>query len=263
MSLLEVYLACMVFGGIFVVLSVVSGGGEADADADFDADMDADADFDADLDADVDADVDADFDADFDADLDADVEGVGGGDIGLADAPFEFDLEGAGIDAEGVETGGGSMDVETGARGRFNPLFSFKFWTFGLAFFGLTGFVFEQFDLWASSIGVFVLSLAMGSVAGLFVSYGLRLVDQAESSAGITERDYLGASAEVLIPIEAERTGKVRMRIKGKTIDMRAKAFDEGEGFESGETCFVLGLDEEGVQVVDVETVKNELVKKT
>lgn len=264
MGLLELYVACMVFGGFFVMLSVVSGLGEADADleaeadADFDAELDADADVEADADLDVEADADADLDGGFDPDADLDGVDAGGG-VDLNEVPFEFDLEGAGI--ETAQSSGGSVDVETGPRKSFNPLVSFKFWTFGLAFFGLTGFVFEQFGIWGSSLGVMLASIAMGLFAGLSVSYGLRMVDQSEG-ASLSDRDYLGASAEVLLPIEQDRAGKVRMEVEGQTIDRRATAFEDETSFATGDTCFVLGFGEEGVRVVDVETVEQQVVAR-
>jgi len=266
MGFLELYVACMAFGGVFVLLSVFSGLGEGDADLEAEADADLDAELEADLDADADADVDADgdFDAEMDADLDgfdpeADLDGVDAeaGTVDVEAVPFEFDLEGAGIDA--AENSGGSVDVETGPRRSFNPLVSFKFWTFGLAFFGLTGFLFEQFGVWNSSLGVLVVSVAMGLFAGLSVSYGLRAVDQSESNT-LSERDYLGATAEVLLPIEEDRVGKIRMEIEGRTIDRRATSFEEGVSFETGEQCFVLGFGDDGLQVVDVETVRRQVV---
>lgn len=264
----------MIFGGVFVMLSVFSGLGEADADFDADADadmdlgLDADADADADFDVDADADADADLDADLDADADldggfdpeADLDGAdpGAGEFDVSEVPFEFDLEAIGV--ETAESSGGSVDVETGPRKSFNPLFSFKFWTFGLAFFGLTGFVFEQFGIWGSSLGVLFVSLVMGLFAGLSVSYGLRAVDTSDSSA-LSERDYLGASAEVLLPIEEGNTGKVRMNLDGHTVDRLATAFEEGATFERGDMVFVLGYTEqEGVEVVDTETVRRQVV---
>ncbi len=59
-----IYLGSFIFGGVFVLLSVLAGLGDADVD------FDADADFDVDMDADVDADFDVDADADADQALD-------------------------------------------------------------------------------------------------------------------------------------------------------------------------------------------------
>lgn len=248
--LFQVYVFCLVFGGIFVVLSTLSGLGDADADLEADADADVDADFDAD--ADVDADLDADFDAGVDADIDADA-----GDVDFQELPFEFDVEGT--EVEGAEAGSGSVgDVETPSGSTFNPLTSFKFWTFGMAFFGLTGFIFEQFGLWNSTVGVLVLSLGMGVGSGLAISYLLHLADQGGGDS-IGERDYLGASGEVVVPIGDQRPGEVRMQIRGRTIEVLAEPWEEGRTFEKSETCFVLGVDEGTVQVVDAETVESEL----
>lgn len=215
------YVFCLIVGGAFVLLSILSGLG--DADMDFDADMDAD--FDADFDADVDADfdVDADADADFDADADADVE-------------------------HGT---GGSGDVEVFLKKRFNPLYSFKFWTFFLAYFGLTGVVFEYFELMQSTIGVFALSMGLGLFAGLFSSYLMYAVNKGSVSAGVTDRDYIGSSAKVTLPLTKKERGKVRMRVKGKMIEMPAESADDDEViFDLDEECFVLEVEDGVAQVV-------------
>ncbi|MGM0557893.1 MAG: hypothetical protein ACQEVA_16020 [Myxococcota bacterium] len=216
--MLYAYVFCLIVGGAFVLLSVMSGIG--DADADFDADMDAD--FDADFDADMDAEFDADVDADMDIDADAD-----------------------------AEHGGGSGDVEVFLKKRFNPLYSFKFWTFFLAYFGLTGVVFEFFSLMEGTWGIFALSLGLGLFAGLFSSYLMYAVNKGGVSAGVTERDYVGSSAKVTLPLSGQERGKVRMMVKGKMIEMPAESADDDEVvFDLNEECFVLGVEDGVAKVV-------------
>ena len=235
MSLLYIYVGCLIFGGVFVLLSVFSGFGEGDAE----------------LEAGGDADIggELDFDADFDADVDVD-----GGEVDLMELPFEFDVDGADGEA------GGGTNYEVSTQRRFNPLVSFKFYTFALAFFGLTGVVFTGLNIWSSVVGVLGLSLGMGLFAGLSVSY-LMHVASSGGNDGITERDYLGASGEVTLPITARRAGKIRMRLKGRTIEMRAESAEDDHEFERGEQCFVLGLDEQVVKVIRAETVQKQLME--
>jgi hypothetical protein len=218
--MLYAYVFCLIVGGAFVLLSVMSGLG--DADVDFDADMDAD--FDADFDADVDADMDMDMDADADMDMDADAD---------------------------AETGtGGSGDVEMFLKRKFNPFVSFKFWTFFLAYFGLTGVVFEFFGLMESTWGIFGLSLGLGLFAGLFSSYLMHAVNANAVSEGVQERDYRGSPAKVTLPLSKSERGKVRMMVKGKMIEMPAEPADEDEVvFDLNEECFVLDV-EDGVAKV-------------
>ena len=208
--MLLTYVFCLIVGGAFVGLSVFGGLGDADVDADMDADFDVDADMDADFD--VDADVDGDFDLDVDDAYD--------------------------------------KDIEVAVGRRFNPLTSFKFYTFALAFFGLTGVVFTLLNLWASTMGVFLLSLGTGMFAGVAVAWALHLVNQSEGSEGITNRDYMGASAEVVLPIGSGKRGKVKMHLKGRTIEMLAESPDDEVVLDLNEECFVLGVEDGVAKVV-------------
>jgi len=211
-TLLLIYIFCMVLGGIFVGLSVFGGLFEGDAD----------------LDAAGDIEIDAEVDADFDVDADADV----GGDI---DFNYEHGYDG---------------DIEVSIGRRFNPFVSFKFYTFGLAFFGLTGVLFTALNLMQSSVGIFALSLGMGLFTGLAMAYVLFRLNASGGSEGITSRDYAGLPAKIMLPVSAERNGKVRLSIRGRIIEMPARAADDEVVFDFGEDCYVLGIEDGVVQVV-------------
>ena len=212
------YIFCLVLGGTFVGLSVF--GGFAGGDADVDADMDAE------------------LDVDMDADLDVD-----------ADGDFEADTHGLAIDAAGAHEY--DREIELSVSRRFNPLVSFKFYTFLLTFFGLTGVIFTGLGLWGSEPGVFAVSLMMGLFAGLGVAYTMFRVNDSTGSEGITERDYVGVSAQVMLPLSNEQVGKVRLFIKGQIIEMPARAADEEVVFDFNQDCFVLGIEDGVVQVVE------------
>ncbi len=200
--LLGLYAFSLIVGGVFVLLSVLSGAGDVDADADMDhgLDFDADHDFDTELDANVDADLD-------------------GGDAG--------------------------HDIETFGR-RYNPLKSFKFYTFSMAFFGLTGVVFTLLQLLSSQLATLGLSGVMGLSAGLAVSYILHAANQSEGGRGIGENDYQGAVGQVILPIHVGQRGKIRMQIKGRTVDILAVGEDDDVVLDFNSECIVLGI-EDGV----------------
>lgn len=220
------YVFCLIVGGAFVALSVFGGLFEADADLDHDIDADFDADLDIDHDFDVDADADFDVDADGDFDLDADAE--------------------HGYDG----------DIEVNVSRRFNPLTSFKFYTFALAFFGLTGVIFTLLGLMDSVAGVFALSLIIGLISGLGVAYVLHRVNTGTGGEGVTERDYVGASGQVVLPVGSGKRGKVRMQIKGRTIEMLAESADDEVVLDFNEECFVLGVEDGVAKVVHPSTLQ-------
>jgi membrane protein implicated in regulation of membrane protease activity len=258
--LFNIYLFCFLVGGVFVGLSMLSGAGDvAGADFGADADLDADADADAALgvDADVDADADVGADADVDADFGADAGTAGGGQVQLAHV--DFDLEAAGIDGD-IDAEADGTDYETRqSSATFNPFLNFKFYTFFMAFFGMTGLLFDGLGLWGSAMGVLGLSLGMGAVAGLSMSYLVHRLKLSEETVGTSEQ-YIGASADVTIPIEGD-TGKVRIKLDGGTVDMRARAFQEDEHFDQDETCFVVDVEDESVaRVIGTDEVKKQLM---
>jgi membrane protein implicated in regulation of membrane protease activity len=253
----SVYLFSLVVGWILVGLSLL--GGLLDSDADLEAEADADLDFDADTDAD------AEFGGDFDADFDADLDSAGGLDLSSLD-PAAFDLEGAGLDVSDLEhegmTGTHAGDLEVHGQRRFNPFVSFKFYTFFLAFFGLTGMLFTWLDLWSTPAGVAAVSVGMGVAAGLGMTYTMHLANSG-NTRGIVGSDYLGASGKVVLPIDVDQAGKIRVTIRGRTFDMRAElADDEETTLDIDDACFVLGVEDGIAQVVDVSTVEQQLVRR-
>ena len=122
-----------------------------------------------DLDADADADVDLDVDADADADLDLD-----------ADADGEF-------------------DKDVGGHGDFSGfLFMFlslRFWTFFLAFFGLTGLVLDGLSLVSSEWLGFGLALGMGFGTGALAMRVIRMLGSATSGSAVRSTHYSGKTA--------------------------------------------------------------------
>ncbi len=251
--MLEIYLSCLIFGGVFVLLSTLSGAGDiAGGDVDVGGDIDADAD--ADVGVDADADVGA------DADLDAEVGGIDADAGAMEIADVNFDLEAAGLDTEvDAEADGADQSYERPGRdASFNPFLTFKFYTFFLAFFGLTGSIFEWLEVWNTTTGILALSIGMGSFAGLSMAYVIHTLKASEEYVGTNEQ-YIGASADVTIPFDQD-TGEVRIQLEGSIVDMRARAFDEDEHFDEGETCFVMDVEDDGVaHVISAEEVKKQL----
>lgn len=222
--MLGLYVGCLILGGVFVTLSILSGFGDADADFEIDADMDAD--FDLDVDADVDADFDADVDADVDVDADADAQG--------------------------------EVDVVTMSRPRYRPWLSFRFYTYALAFFGLTGLFMTWMGRGEELFGI-SMSALMGLFAGLSASYLVYYTNRDSAAARPAgERDFLGAQAEVLLPIQKGERGRVRVRLHGRTVDMRAETEDEDVVLDLGDPCFVLDIEDGIAKVIDMKALEAE-----
>jgi membrane protein implicated in regulation of membrane protease activity len=141
-------------------------------------------------------------------------------------------LGGSGHDTDthgGVAGHAGPEDHAPGAfGGALAMLVSLRFWTFFLAFFGLTGLVFTLFELAPALIGALA-ALGMGLFAGFGVSAIVKRLSGRETNSASSSADYLGKTALVLVPVAKGQLGKIRLTLKGSTIDVLAASDDEVE----------------------------------
>ena len=141
-------------------------------------------------------------------------------------------LLGGHADGEVHAGGGGAEPVghdgpHAGPETFFYAMLSLRFWTFFLAFFGLTGFLFEGFGLvpwtWLSAVIALVMGIAAGSAAMLII----RKVQQGTTNSAISSADYVGKTARVMVGFGKGEVGKVRLELKGTTIDVLAMPIDD------------------------------------
>lgn len=164
----------------------------------------------------------------------------GGGDDGGADDAAD------GADELGEASLGG-VDVFLGS---FRSL---RFWTFFLAFFGLAGVVLEGFGLVGSRYVTLALALGVGSFAGFGATEVMRRLAADDSGQVATSRDYIGKSARVVVPVRAGGVGKVRIQLKGTTIDLLAEAID-GE-FDAREEALIIEMDGATARIARVDGI--------
>lgn len=127
------------------------------------------------------------------------------------------------------------------------PFLSLRFWVYSSACFGLIGTLASLFS-GAGEPKIFFISLLTGVLMGLVAAYTYRYLSRHEVQGGIGTADFVGALGKVLVSVGETKTGKVRMTIKGDTIDMLA--LSEVGHFEVGEEVMVTGLDGDKVTVV-------------
>ncbi len=107
------------------------------------------------------------------------------------------------------------------------PVTSVRFWTFFLAFFGLTGMTLTLATLGPGVVVNALISAGVGYASGLsVVSVGRKLQKQSYDSS-IGYGDYLGNTAVVTLPVARGRTGKVRLDLKGRTVELMADTEDD------------------------------------
>lgn len=165
-----------------------------------------------------------------------------GGDAGVdMDADAGVDLGGDG-DASIAEASHGGR-----ARGRrpFNPLLSFRFWTFSAAFFGLTGSLLEVTES-TSEPFTMGLSLLMGIGTGLGVSWLVRALREPVSGGVKSVTEHTGAVGSLLLNLKQGGTSKVRLRLEQQDVDFLAVAADS-QPIAKGERVVILGFTDAGM----------------
>lgn len=144
--------------------------------------------------------------------------GDGHGDVGGDLAP-ELDLE--------------SFDAVIGT---FRSL---RFWIFFLAFFGLTGTIVTLTGMTSSTLLAYLVSTLVGAAAGGVAVATFRALSRKTTNSVATSSDYVGQTARVLVALGPEQLGKVRVEVKGTTVDLLARA---DEPFAIGDDVLVVEL---------------------
>ncbi len=179
--------------------------------------------------SDLDHGFDADFDLDMDMDMDADADAAGGAD---SDSENHSDV--------------GVID------GVFNwlPVMSLRFWTFFLAFFGLTGTILTILELSSSESVIAAISGIIGYASGWAVVASIRHLSRTQTDSTVSENDYVGATGRVMLPVGKDKIGKIRIELKGRTVELLAKTDDDTLlGARQAVIVYALADDDEHVLV--------------
>lgn len=143
-----------------------------------------------------------------DADVDAD------GDI---DAHLDVDLD--------AHDGFEASDIGDGAN-LFWIFRSLRFWTFFLAFFGLSGLAIHAFDLAIWPVGLSI-AIGLGLICGYAAVKVFRVLSDDPASRASELTDFRGKVGRVLVEVKPEAVGKVRVSVRGTTVDLLAVASEE------------------------------------
>jgi hypothetical protein len=123
------------------------------------------------------------------------------------------------FDGHGHTDGGADGDNDFGLGVTF---LSMRFWTFTLAFFGLTGVLFDKLEL-ASSNATAALAVGMGVGTGFVVSWTVNRLKRQVVNSLPSEVGYAGLTGEMLLEASADESGRIRIVARGSTIDLPAR----------------------------------------
>ncbi|MBX3269787.1 MAG: hypothetical protein KF729_05980 [Sandaracinaceae bacterium] len=176
--------------------------------------------------------------------------------LGGKDADTEASAE-VDLDAD-ADADAGEADV--GAHGDiagFLYLFlSLRFWTFFLAFFGLTGVVLDVFGLVSHELIGLALAVGMGATIGTGASWLIRKLSKDAPGEAVRSTDYVGKTARVLVPFEGERVGKVRVEIGGNSIDLLATGVAEDTAGNRADEVLIVEMDGNRARVARLDAKK-------
>lgn len=166
------------------------------------------------------------------------------GGAGDADADAGGDAD-ADTDVDHGDVDHGDGHGEHGhADGGFLPIFlSLRFWTFSFLAFGLSGSMLHFLN-WASSTTTLIVALSLGLLSGIGVSWVFRALGRAQTTSGGTARDAVGQVGKVLVPCSKGGRGKVRIELRGQTVDFMVTT-DE-EALAAGDLVLVEDVDTSG-----------------
>lgn len=126
---------------------------------------------------------------------------------------------------------------------------SLRFWTFFTTFFGLTGALMHGLRLLPIPWWPFAVAVLGGAVSGGAALQALRFVGQQDVGRVPDVDDFVGKSARVLVAFGGGGVGKVRLQLRGTTVDMLATG-DDPRPFVVGQQVLVIGLQDAVVTVV-------------
>jgi hypothetical protein len=146
-----------------------------------------------------------------------------------------------GVDAHG---GGDGADAHGESAGHvlFAALFGIRFWSFGAAFFGLTGLLLRALGGDAMRVAAPVVGAVAGVAAGLAASFFFRRMTR-ESVGRVGEAAGLvGREGRLLLPVARGQQGKLRLaQPAGGHIDLIAQLVeDESDTLAAGSDAIVV-----------------------
>ncbi len=164
---------------------------------------------------------------------------LGDKDSGHADGDAGSDADAGQGGTQGLDHG--VVDSHGSLSGVFTAFLSMRFWMFFLAFFGLTGLVLDGLDLVPGSGLALALALVMGLVTGQVTVAVFRHLGASETSTAAGAHDYVGKSGRVLVGFGPGELGKLRLTLKGTTVDVLATS---DERFAIGDSALVIQMNE-------------------
>jgi membrane protein implicated in regulation of membrane protease activity len=206
-----IYLSALIFGGSFLLMSLLLGDNDADT-SDHPA-LDTDHGY-------------LDHDLDIDHDLDPHTDDI--------HSPTKIDL--ASNITEDIQQ---LSHTDTSEAVSF---ISFRNITFFSAFFGLTGLVLDILSI--PFLIAFLSSVGMGAFSWFFGYKLMKYLKSSESGGGFDLSDLKGKTALVTLPVSKDNRGKILVRNETSSFELIAKVSEVASQdiFHSGEVVLIIEI---------------------
>ncbi len=152
----------------------------------------------------------------------------------------DHDLHVGGGADSGLPSVGGGHDHGGPELGLVAGLLSFRFWTFALAFFGLTGVIFEKVVPLSSGGQVLGVAVAAGVIVGFAAATIVNKLRADTVTSTPTELSYVGLEGEVLLDVTPAEQGRIRVSARGSLIDLPART--DGPSFAKGGKVLIVDV---------------------
>lgn len=126
----------------------------------------------------------------------------------------------------------------------WGPLLSLRFWTFGLAAFGLAGGLASL--LLDGSAVPFLLALLLGGGSGVAASRFFAALNRDQVTGDVDLARYAGEEAVVVLSVRAGQLGKIAVGTLAGRVEMAARTRDP-EGIPVGAKVIVASVGADGV----------------
>ncbi len=144
-------------------------------------------------------------------------------------------------------SGHGDMHHFDGGHGHEPGVISTRAAIYGLFAFGLVGAGLHIPHLLAPGDAL-AFALASGAAAAVFAGWAFARLGSPAASGAASLEEAKGRRGRVLLPCSPERAGKVRVSLKGQTVDLRAVS--EGETIPAGTEVLIVDVHDDLARVV-------------
>lgn len=134
------------------------------------------------------------------------------------------------------------------------PFLSLRFWTYATGIFGLCGVLLKLF-VQTTEPTTAIISIITGVAAGWIVHVLMRLAARAESDTSIKTNDFMGSRGRLLVGCSRGSEGKVRLELKGSTVELLALPY-QGDSIPSDTEVVIMTIENDRAMVVPTEQLE-------